>query len=74
MKAMSAEVRRVVPDDDVWPSVAGPFPQAVRWLGDATDEGDYCFFAGTDDRKVFLGGSVVDISPLQFGPLADTPA
>jgi ribosomal protein S18 acetylase RimI-like enzyme len=73
MAGMNTKVRRVTPDDALWPSVAGLFPQAVLWLGDATDEGDYCFFAVTDDRGVFLGGSVIDLGTLHFGPLADTP-
>lgn len=45
---MTLEVKQVTPGDAPWPSVAGLLPKAVLWLGDATDEGDHCFFAATD--------------------------
>ena len=69
---MAFEVKQVKPGDALWPSTAELFPRAVQWRDDATDKGDYCFFAATDNRGVFLGGSVVAIGPLLFGPIAET--
>jgi len=67
-------IREVEPNDDLWPQMAELFSRAVAWLADPADDGDYRFFAATDDTGTFLGGSVIDLGTLLFGPLADVPA
>jgi len=57
--------------DDLWPTVAELFPRNVAWMNDPTDDGDYHFFAATDDHGVFLGATVIDIGPMGLGPLCD---
>jgi len=67
-------LRQVKPNDDLWPQVGELFPRAVAWLDDPTDDGDYRFFSATDESGTFLGGSVIDLGTLVFGPLSDLPA
>jgi ribosomal protein S18 acetylase RimI-like enzyme len=74
MAGMNTKVRRVTPDEALWSSVAELFPRAVRWLKNPTEEGDYHFFAATDDGGTFLGGSVIEVGALRFGPLSEMPA
>ncbi len=54
-----------------WPPVAALFPRAVRWMNDPKDGGNYHFFAATGNDGRFLGGSVIDIGNMRFGPLAE---
>lgn len=56
----------------MWLPVAAFFPRAVRWMGDPKEGGNYHFFAATGDGGRFLGGSVIDLSSMRFGPLAKT--
>ena len=69
---MEIHVGQVTPGGDLWPKVARLFPRAVRWMNDPKDEGNYRFFAATDDGGFFLGGSVIDIGRMRFGPLSET--
>ncbi len=71
-EVMTTQVGQVKPGDDLWPQVAELFPRAVRWLEDPNDEDDYDFFAASDEAGRFLGGSVVAIGRLRFGPLSET--
>lgn len=68
---METRVGECRPGDDLWPDVAGLFPRAVAHMADTADDGDYHFFAAVDEAGRFLGGSVVDVGPMGFGPLAD---
>jgi len=54
--------------------VADLFPRAVGWLNEPTETGDYRFFGATDDNGVLLGGCVLEIGTLRFGPLSNVPA
>jgi ribosomal protein S18 acetylase RimI-like enzyme len=71
---MNIIVVKVIPADVQWPSMVRLFPRAVRWLKNPTEEGDYHFFAATDDGGTFLGGSVIEVGTLRFGPLSEMPA
>lgn len=68
---MNIEIRQAEPDDDLWPQVAELFPRAVGWLNDPHDDGGYSFFVATDNENTFLGGSVIDVGTMRFGPLSD---
>jgi len=68
---MSAHVAEVTPNDPLWPVVSELFPRAVGWLADPNDDGDYHFLAAADERGTFLGGGVIDVGAMSFGPLAD---
>ena len=67
-------IREAKPGDDAWPQVADLFPRAAGWLNDPSETGDYRFFVASDDNGNLLGGSVVEIGTLWFGPLSDVPA
>ena len=69
---MNIQVTQTKPDDALWPQVADLFPTAVHWLNDPKEHGNYHFFAATDDALLFLGGSVIDIGSMKFGPLSET--
>lgn len=64
------QITKAKPGDVLWPDVCRYFPRAVRWLNDPKDDGHYHFFVATDDKKKFLGGCVIDVGSLRFGPLA----
>lgn len=67
-------IREVKPNDALWQQVADLFPRAVAWMNDPSDDGDYRFFLATDESGAVLGGSVIDIGTLTFGPLSGVPA
>jgi GNAT superfamily N-acetyltransferase len=67
---MDILVRECGPGDDFWAGMTGLFPRAVAWTEDPGDTGSYHFLAATDRAGHLLGGSVVDIGPMGFGPLA----
>ena len=69
---MNIRIRQVEPCGDLWPEICKLFPRAVAWLDDPKDEGSYSFFAAVDDKDVFLGGAVIDIGAMGFGPLSET--
>lgn len=71
---MKTKIKRVKPGDAAWPSVAALFPRAVRWMNDPKDGGDYHFLSATGEGGRFLGGSVMEIGRMRFGPLAETKA
>ena len=68
------KIQTTQPGDAIWPQAAALFPDAVGWLDDQTDGGDYRFLAATDDDGTLLGASVVEIGDLVFGPMSDVPA
>lgn len=68
---MKVKVTQCSPSDPLWPQIAEMFPRAIKWLDDPNDDGNYHFFAATDDDGAFVGGSVIDIGNLRFGPLSD---
>jgi ribosomal protein S18 acetylase RimI-like enzyme len=41
-------------------------------MNNPKDGGDYHFFAAVDAEGKLRSGSVIDIGPMRFGPLADT--
>lgn len=68
---MNVAVTEVRPGDALWPDVAELFPRAVGWMNDPNDDGDYHFLAAASERGAFLGGCVIDVGAMSFGPLAD---
>ena len=70
---MDISVVKVKPGDAVWSSVAELFPRAVRWTEEPADKSEYHFFAAADGDFRFLGGSVIEIGTLRFGPLSEMP-
>lgn len=71
---MRMKITKAKPGDALWSDICRHFPRAVRWLNDPKDDGHYYFFVATDDKKKFLGGCVIDVGPLRFGPLAKQTA
>ncbi|MBT3192136.1 MAG: GNAT family N-acetyltransferase [Verrucomicrobia bacterium] len=59
--------------DEHWPDVADMFPSAVGWATDPAEGGDYHFFVAVAEDGDAVGGSVIEIGTLRFGPLADMP-
>ncbi len=66
---MRFTVKQIHESDPLWHPMAAEFPEEVAWFEDPGDEGDYHFFAASEGGE-FIGGCVVDVSPLGFGPLA----
>jgi len=64
-------VGKVGPKSSVWPGMVELFPRQVAWSADPADTGDYQFLAAVDEAGCFLGGCVIGIGPMGFGPLAD---
>lgn len=73
-KGMAFRVIQVRPDDEWWPQVSRQFPRQIDYMNSAEDGGNYFFFAAVSTDGEFLGGSVIDIGPMRFGPLADSVA
>ncbi len=71
MADISYRIEEVTAEDDSWPLVRERFWRAVSWMEDPGDDGDYHFFAALDERGCFLGGAVIDVKEMGFGPLAD---
>ena len=67
---MKFRVGKVEAGDRFWPLVCEHFPRAVRRLLDPSDQGEYHFFVAIDMRLRFLGGAVIDVGPIGYGPLA----
>lgn len=69
---MNTKIKMVRPGDDAWPPLAALFPRAVRWMNDPKDGANYHFFAAVGGDGALLGGSVIEIGNMRFGPLAET--
>ncbi len=69
----TAAVRQIDTSDPLWPRVRETFPEAVGWINNPDDDGNYRFFVATDEQGKFLGGSVIDVTEMGFGPLAGVP-
>ena len=67
-------IREAKPSDDAWAQVADLFPCAIDWVDDPNETGEYRFFIATDDGGSLLGGSLIEIGTLRFGPLSDVRA
>jgi len=68
---MDISVGKVGPGSDEWGGVAKLFARAVAWSEGPKDTGDYHFLVATDETGLLLGGCVIDIGPMGFGPLAE---
>ncbi|MBI5779141.1 MAG: hypothetical protein HZA49_06760 [Planctomycetes bacterium] len=44
------------------------FPRVIKWCNNPRDKGDYYFFETTGSGPFLLGGIVVDIGPVAYGP------
>lgn len=71
---MGVQIFIVEPDEPIWPRLAALFPRQVEYMRAPGDAGNYTFFAAVDEGGAFLGGCVIDIGPLRFGPLGDRTA
>ncbi len=71
MAGISYRIEKVTAEDDQWPLVRERFWRAVSWTEDPDDDGDYHFFVALDEKDRFLGGAVIDVREMGFGPLAD---
>jgi GNAT superfamily N-acetyltransferase len=68
---MDYRIEEVTAEDDHWPLVRERFWRAVSWMRDPDDDGDYHFFAALDGDDHLLGGAVIEVGRMRFGPLAD---
>lgn len=68
------DIHEVNPDSRLWPEAAELFPESVDWLKSPDDDGNYRFFAAVDEKNIFLGGGVIEISTMGLGPLSDVKA
>lgn len=66
---MDCRIEKVEDGDPLWPLVEAHFPRSVAWLRDPADEGNYHFFLALDEDDGFLGGTVIDIGAIDYGPL-----
>jgi len=67
---MDFHIEKVAVGEPLWQLVCEHFPRSVKWLHDPNDDGEYHFFLAINPQGTFLGGVVVDIGPMSFGPLA----
>jgi GNAT superfamily N-acetyltransferase len=67
---MDFHIEKVAEGEPLWPLVCEHFPTSVKYLGDPEDDGDYHFFVAVDGGGHFLGGAVIDVGPIDYGPLA----
>jgi GNAT superfamily N-acetyltransferase len=62
-------IHRVEATDLLYPAMLRRFPSTARYIADPDDDGHYHFFAAVDDDQGVIGGAVIDIGELNFGPL-----
>jgi GNAT superfamily N-acetyltransferase len=62
-------IRQVKPADERYAGMLHRFPGTARYIADPADSGDYRFFAVLEDGQGIIGGAVIDIGELGFGPL-----
>jgi hypothetical protein len=46
----------------------GLFPRVMKWCNKPGDKGDYYFFEASGSGPFLLGGIVVDVGPISYGP------
>ena len=63
-------IRQVHPTDKLYSEMLSRFPSTAKYIAAPADKGDYRFFAALGDDQGVIGGAVIDIGELQFGPLA----
>lgn len=64
-------IERINVNGPYWPLVLEHFSRQVKWLDDPEDEGEYEFFIALDKDEHYLGGGVIDVSDMHFGPLSE---
>ncbi len=67
---MDFHIEKVAEGGPLWQLVCEHFPRSVKWLHDNGDDGEYHFFLAVGPQGAFLGGTVIDLGPARFGPLA----
>ncbi len=65
------KICKVEEGDALYPAMLELFPSTARYIADPNDHGNYHFFAAVDEQAGPIGGAVIDIRPLGFGPLAE---
>lgn len=68
---MDNRIVETCPGDEHWRHIQRHSPQTVGYIADPADQAEYRCFVAVDADGEFLGLSIVAISPLGFGPLAD---
>ena len=63
-------VREIQPDDPLYPAMLRRFPSTARYIADPKDHGEYHIFAAVDPEHGVVGGAVIDVGAMGFGPLA----
>jgi ribosomal protein S18 acetylase RimI-like enzyme len=66
---MAFRIEKATDGGPLWPLIEQHFPRAVRWLRDPGDTGDYHFFVAVDEQDGFVGGAVIDVGSIDYGPL-----
>jgi GNAT superfamily N-acetyltransferase len=64
-------IRRVEPEDELYPAMLARSPSTARYISDPSDTGEYHFFAAIAPGQRVVGGAVIDIRGLGSGPLKD---
>lgn len=65
------KIEQIKQDNPHWKRISKMFPHAVEWLDNPEDPGDYHFLGAIDENEILVGGSVIDIGAMDFGPLKD---
>ncbi len=68
------KILEATPYDPTWAQVTALLPDAVSWVDNPDDDGDYRFLVAIGKGGDFLGASVIEIGDLYFGPLRDMSA
>lgn len=64
-------IQKIEPDDTLYPAMLERFPSTARYIADPEDHGEYHFFAVVSPDGVVIGGAVIDVGAMGFGPLKD---
>lgn len=65
------QIIEVEAGDARYAQMLGRFPSTARYIADPADDGDYHFFAAVMDDGRIVGGAVIDVGPMEFGPFKD---
>lgn len=63
------QITRVDSSSPHYPTMLARFPSTAGYIADPKDDGDYHFFAAIDPEQGIVGGAVIDIGEMGFGPL-----
>lgn len=52
----------------LWQQIKMLFPRVMRWRNNHKDRDNYYFFGAIDSDSNILGGIVIDVGPMAYGP------